>query len=281
MRRVLAGALVAASLVTGVSAYAGATLKGWITGVDERAQTIQLDGQALSVRGLRVTGGALEPGVFVKIDKGAIKVKPQRPPLDEVIRFPVKGPDNPGRVEFSHVRHFNALGAKSCATCHSSEMGLRAAAPDSARTSAALASHAPASRARFCASCHDGSAPPSGPGSPGGRGNVAVFTMAKTGDAGSCQRCHAPADHGRDFTAAHGDIAERSGARACRACHAQDWTPRDRQLQAGLLAAERTLAANPDDPRAALVVGPNNFCVHCHRADAEWLDRDGRRAGAR
>jgi hypothetical protein len=37
-----------------------------------------------------------------------------------------------------------------------------------------------------------------------------------------------------------------------------------------LLAAERALARNPDDPTAALAVGPNNFCVSCHRTDDEW-----------
>lgn len=271
--RALAGALVAASVVTAVSAYAGAKLKGWVTHVDERTQTIQLDGRALSVGGLRVSGGPLEPGMFVKIEKGAVKVKPQRRPADDqVIRFPAREPDNPGRVEFSHLRHFSALGAKQCATCHSSEMGLRAARSAPGAMSPALASHGPASRGRFCASCHDGSTMLSPVGKPGGRRDLPVFTMARTDDARSCQRCHAPADHGQDFTVAHGDIAEHSGSRACRTCHRQDWEARDRQLQADVLAAERTLKVHPDDPGAALAVGPNNFCVSCHRTDREWQE---------
>jgi hypothetical protein len=68
----------------------------------------------------------------------------------------------------------------------------------------------------------------------------------------------------------HGEVAEHGRGSACASCHRQDWTASDRQLQSELLAAERALKGNPDDSRAALTVGPNNFCVHCHRADTKW-----------
>lgn len=107
--------------------HADSKLKGWVTKVDPAAQTIELGGQTVSTRDVRVTGGPLDVGAFVSIDKGRIKVKPQRRPADDqVIQYPAKGQGNPGRVEFSHVRHFNALGAKQCTTCHSPEMGLTA-----------------------------------------------------------------------------------------------------------------------------------------------------------
>lgn len=41
-----------------------------------------------------------------------------------------------------------------------------------------------------------------------------------------------------------------------------------------ILAAEKALGTNPDDPSAARAVGPNNFRVYCHRADREWLEGD-------
>ncbi len=198
-----------------------------------------------------------------------------RPPDDVVVRFPAGGAGNPGRVEFSHVRHFGALAEKRCAACHSPEMGLLTSPSYASRTAdPALDPHGPKSLGRYCATCHDGSTRLSQTGALAGRADTAVFTAARTGDAGSCLRCHAPRDHGADFTARHGDVAERSGGQACLGCHAQDWRPRDRQAQAALLAAERTLAAKPDDPAAALVVGPNNTCVYCHRTDRKWLERD-------
>jgi hypothetical protein len=106
-----------------------------------------------------------------------------------------------------------------------------------------------------------------------GRRDILIFTAFKTADAGVCQRCHAPADHGRDFSNTHGDVAHKQGRQACLGCHAQDWRSRDRKMQRDLLAAEQTLRTNADDERASRVVGANNFCVYCHRADPEWLER--------
>jgi len=129
-RRSTAALVTAALVLLAASAYAGAKLSGWVTQVDQRAQTMKVDGVAVPLQGLRVTGGTLEPGVFVKVEKGRVKVKPQRPPADdEVVRYPVKDPQNPGRVEFSHLRHFNALGEKQCKTCHSPEMKLLTGGP--------------------------------------------------------------------------------------------------------------------------------------------------------
>jgi nitrate/TMAO reductase-like tetraheme cytochrome c subunit len=187
----------------------------------------------------------------------------------------VKSPENPGRSAFSHLRHFNALGEKQCKTCHSPEMGLITSPSYASRVSdPALEPHGPKSLGRFCGSCHNGTTRLSQVGALRGRPDAPVFPTAKTGDPASCQRCHAPRDHGADFTAAHGHITERRGPRSCFACHAHAWGPADRQLQAELLAAERTLKANPDDPKAALAVGPNNFCVYCHRTDSEWREGD-------
>jgi hypothetical protein len=135
---------------------------------------------------------------------------------------------------------------------------------------AALDPHGPASVGRFCASCHNGGLSPAHMSPRAGGKDAAIFTTATTSNPASCQRCHAPADHGRDFTPMHGDLAEHGRGTACASCHRQDWTAADRQRQAELLAAERALKAHPDDSRAALAVGPNNFCVHCHRADAKW-----------
>jgi hypothetical protein len=75
------------------------------------------------------------------------------------------------------------------------------------------------------------------------------------------------ADHGANFTAQHGDVVEKIGRKPCLPCHAQDWGRRDRQ------ALTELLTANPSDIPAAHVIGPNNFCVYCHRTDTEWLEQ--------
>jgi hypothetical protein len=252
--------------------HADSKLKGWVTKVDPAAQTIEVAGQTVSTRDVRVTGGPLDVGAFATLDKGRIKVKPQRRPADDqVFQYPAKGQGNPGRAEFSHVRHFNALGAKQCATCHSPEMGLTASSSRAGgAASSALDPHAPQSIGHFCASCHDGTRRLSQAGILAGRADRVVFTSLRTADPQSCQRCHAPADHGRDFTAAHGDVAEHSGSKPCLGCHSLSWSAREQALHADFLAAEKALKANPDDPRAALVIGSENFCVNCHRADGKW-----------
>ena len=252
--------------------HADSKLKGWVTKVNPAAQTIEIDGQALSIKDTPVAGGPIEPGVFVSIGKGRIKVKPQRRPAgDQLIRYEVKGQGNPGRVEFSHLRHFDAVGAKECKACHSPEMGLTATpGRPGANAASALDPHGPQSTGRFCVNCHDGTTRSSQVGTPGARVARVVFTGLKTADSRTCQRCHAPADHGRDFTAAHGDVAEHSGGKPCLGCHVQSWGVRDQGLHASFLAAEKTLKANPDDPKAALVVGSENFCVYCHRTDGKW-----------
>lgn len=269
-------AIGAAALLVATGAAAGSRLAGWVTRVDETAGTIEIDGRVIDVRGLTVRRGPLEPGVFASLEGGRLKVARQRrSPDDVVVRFPVRVPGDPGRVEFSHVRHFGALARKDCSTCHSPEMGLvtspayASRAPDPAREP-----HAPSSLGRFCATCHNGTTRLAQVGALAGRADAAVFTAARTGDDRSCQRCHAPPDHGADFTARHDDLAERTGGQACLGCHAEDWRPRDRQAQADLLAAERRLVADPDDPAAARTVGPDNFCVYCHRTDGEWRERD-------
>ena len=253
-------------------AYADSKFKGWVTRVNPADQTIEVDGRTIPTRDVPVTGGPLEPGVFVSAGKGRIKVKPQRRPAeDQVLHYPAARAETPGRVEFSHIRHFGALGEKRCATCHSPEMGL-ATNPTYASRAAdpALEPHNPKSVGRYCTNCHNGATSISQVGSTRRQAGPGIFTSLKTRDRKSCQRCHAPADHGRDFTPVHGETAEHSGSRPCLTCHAQDWSVGDRQLHAGLLAAEQTLKANPNDSPAALAVGPNNFCVYCHRQDTKW-----------
>lgn len=266
---------VAALLVLlGGVGYAAAKLKGWVTQVDLATHTLQLGDQTISMQGKRITKGTLEIGAFVAIEGGKIEVKPQRlPPGDEIVRFAVKTQDNPGRVAFSHLRHFNALGDKQCKTCHSPEMGLVTSPSYGSQTpDPTLEVHSPQSLGRYCATCHNGVTRFSQVGTLRGRQDTAIFTAFKINDPRSCQHCHAPADHGEDFTATHGDVSEKHGKRACLPCHAQDWGAHDRQMQRDLLAAEKTLQGNPDDAQAALVVGPHNFCVYCHRTDHEWLE---------
>lgn len=275
-RSLIWGPILALALLGG-PASADSRLKGWVTQSDPGGRTIQVGGQSIPTDGMRVTGGSLEPGAFVSVDSGRIKVKAPRPPADDqIILFAAKGPENPGRSQFSHLRHFNALGEKQCKTCHSPEMGLLTSPAYASRaTDPGREPHGPKSLGRFCATCHNGATRLSQVGVLGGRRDASVFTTARIEDPRSCQRCHAPADHGSDFTPRHGDIAEhRGGAQACLACHAQAWGPADRQQHARLLAAEQTLKANPDDPKAALAVGPNNFCVYCHRRDTKWQGED-------
>ena len=265
----IAPALVALAMSL---AYADSKLKGWVTKVNPAEQTIEVDGRTIPTKSVLVTGGPLEPGVFVSAGKGRIKVKPQRRPAeDQLVRYSAARAENPGRVEFSHLRHFDALGEKRCTTCHSSEMGL-AMNPTHASRAAdpTLEPHGPRSAGRFCTNCHNGTTSISQVSATRREPGPGIFTSLKTRDPEACRRCHAPADHGRDFTSVHGETAERAGSRPCLTCHVQDWSARDRQRHAGFLAAEQTLKANPDDPTAALAVGPNNFCVYCHRRDTKW-----------
>jgi hypothetical protein len=114
MKRLLLWGLAAATVLLGGAAQADSEVKGWVTRVDPAGQTVEVNGQTLPLARLRVTGGALEPGVFVEIERGRIKVKPQRPPADDqIIRVLGEGARNPGRSEFSHLRHFNALGTSN------------------------------------------------------------------------------------------------------------------------------------------------------------------------
>lgn len=274
MRRggALIWSVIPAVALLGGSSFADSNPKGWVTQVDSGAQTIQMSGHTVPARAMRAAGVSLESGAFVSAEREGKKVKPQRPPADDqVIRFPIKGPNNPGRVVFSHLRHFNALGEKQCKTCHSPEMGLLTSPSYASRVAdPALEPHGPQSLGRYCATCHNGTTRLSQVGALGERRDGPIFTAAKTVDPRTCHRCHAPGDHGGDFTRAHGEIVEHRGAQACLTCHAQDWGPSDRQRHADLLAAETTLKANPDDQKAALAVGPNNFCVYCHRTDSKW-----------
>ena len=249
-------------------------LEGWVTKFDPATQVIEVNGETISLRGMKaVGGGRLATGVFVSVDRGRmVRVKPQQLPAEEqVSRFPAKQKENPGRTEFSHVRHFNALGQKECKTCHSDEMGLGISSTYASRVAdPALEAHAQSSLGRFCTACHNGTTLLAEVGTLRQRMDVPIFTAAKTGDSRSCERCHIPADHGSDFTPKHGGLVERSGVRACGPCHATDWTARDQQQHANLQAAEKALKINADDARAAGAVGPNNFCVYCHRTENEW-----------
>ncbi len=259
-----------ATLLSGLG-YAALPRQGWVMDVQPEEQTIQVGGYNLSIRGRQIVGGPLERGAFVEIDAKRITVKAPRLPLDDrVSLFPVQHPAQPGRVGFSHLRHFNALGEGQCTTCHAPEGNLTSRPAMDPSLDPTQEAHTPDSLGRFCSKCHDGVTRLAQVGVPRHRPDRTIFTAFKTAAPVTCLRCHVPKDHGDDFTLKHGAMAKRSGSTACRTCHSQDWTPEDRQALHAFLATEQALLRPPDDTRPALVVGPNNFCVYCHRTDTAW-----------
>ena len=161
-----------------------------------------------------------------------------------------------GRIDFSHERHFAALGNKDCTACHAEKFGL---GQEAKRVSLAgpreAEPHAAKSLGRFCANCHRPD------------NALKAFTaFGKPGDR-SCAHCHAPASHGADFTSRHGDRAEH-GAAECAECHrgAGKISPAEQKQAQQYQAAQLALAKNPEDKAAFQTTLPNNFCAYCHGA---------------
>lgn len=224
-------------------------------------------GRALLSDGTPIPPGLnLLPGQYVEVEKGKVKPKEQwQPPQDLVRVFLPKGE---GRVVFSHERHFALLGAKgsTCETCHTAldeNKTWKSLAP-----SPGLEAHATTSLGRFCATCHDGRTRPNAlPGSQSSLKNPIFPAFGSKGEK-TCNQCHAPKDHGSDFTAGHGDLAE-GNAQRCATCHrgAQGISPQERAMTLAFQKAQMALIRNPDDEAAFNRVLPANFCAYCHGLD--------------
>ncbi|MGE3540347.1 MAG: cytochrome c3 family protein [Candidatus Tectimicrobiota bacterium] len=261
--------MLVGSILLGSLGYAAAPQRGWVTEVHPETQTIQVGARTVSTKGRQIVGTPLERGAFVAIDAQRIIVKPQRLPLDDrVSQF--TGQTQPGRVGFSHLRHFHALGEGQCSACHASEGQLASRPALTPTVDPTQEAHADASLGRFCTRCHNGLTRLTQVGVLGHRPDRVIFTAFRTATSMSCQRCHVPKDHGDDFTLQHGSLAKQRGSASCLPCHSQDWQPEDRQRLSAFLAAEQPVLTPPEDTRPSLVVGPNNFCVYCHRADTAW-----------
>lgn len=267
------------TLTLGFAALALALASGykvflWIK-VDPETQALSLSDGTPLPEGL---AGFAIPGQFVEFKGQRVKIKKQwRPPLDLEKTYL---PKETSRVVFSHERHFAALGAKAtaCETCHRTldqNKTWKSLAP-----TPALEPHGPTSLGRFCATCHDGKTsiqqvaariPQAKPPSQG-----TIFTTFGKAQSPSCQGCHAPKDHGQDFTPRHGELAEHGQARTCGTCHRGV----DRLSGAEALQVERfrqaqlRLLQNPEDPTAAHLTLPNNFCAYCHGLDQKAWEED-------
>lgn len=266
--------LLAVCISIGGLGYAASKRFGWVTDLQPEAETMQVGELVMSTQGREIVGAPLQRGAFVEVEAQRITVKPQRLPLaDRVSQFSAPGPGHLGRVGFSHLRHFNALGEGQCTTCHTTEGELVWRRAEDLAGAPGSEAHSSTSLGRFCQTCHDGVTRLSQVGVRRYRPERVVFTAMKTALATSCLRCHVPQEHGDDFTLGHGEVAKRGGKAACQTCHSQDWTPEDRQAQADFLATEPAWLAFPEATGPALVAGPNNFCVYCHRIDATWQEQ--------
>ena len=261
--------VLAVGVLLASAGYTASALRGWVTDVHPETQTIQVGPQSVSTRGREIIGAPLERGAFGELAARRITVKAQRLPLDDrVSQFTALG--QPGRVGFSHLRHFNALGEARCKACHAEEGQLASRPVLDPTVDPRNEPHTPTSLGRFCARCHDGSSRLSQVGVLHYRSDMAIFTAFTTATPMSCRRCHVPREHGEDFTLRHGSLVQQGGNTACLTCHRQDWGPEDRQALKAFLAAEQPILTPPEGEPSSFVVGPNNFCLYCHRTDTAW-----------
>ena len=225
------------------------------------------------------------PGVFLSPPRGGGPMTERaewRPPQDIEVTYQ---PTNVTRVVFSHERHFGALGAKDCKTCHAEEKGLGAGiAFKSLAADVALEPHVEKSTGRFCAECHHENYKVSDIPAAKSAEDFAIFSaLGKMGDT-SCSRCHAPNDHALDYTAGHGRPAEGS-AQSCNECHrgSTTITPASLTMASQYREAQLVLVKNADDSEAFHKTLPNNFCAYCHLQDQRpWpTRRGGARGGPR
>jgi mono/diheme cytochrome c family protein len=206
----------------------------------------------------------LEPGQFVEITGSVVrKLEQWRSPSDIEKRYNTSA----GRVNFSHERHFGALGGKNCIACHADEKGLAKGEPiESKAPSVDLEPHGTTSTGRFCSGCHNGNtkARDAAGGQP--KLNVTIYTAFGNKNSASCNQCHVPASHGADFTANHPDLVSAAGVQTCTTCHRGG---KSISLQAlgqakTFVHAQQKLARDPQDTSAFALTLPNQFCSYCH-----------------
>jgi Cytochrome c7 and related cytochrome c len=214
----------------------------------------------------------LDPGQFVEITGSVVKSLEQwRSPNDIEKRYTTTA----GRVNFSHERHFGALGGKNCIACHADEKGLAKGEPiESKAPTVALEPHGATSTGRFCSGCHNASTKASEAAGGQPKLNVTIFTSFGQKDSASCNRCHTPASHGADFTANHPDLVSAAGIGSCTTCHRGG---KDISLQAlgqakTFVHAQQNLARNPQDTSAFAATLPNQFCSYCHANQSNFFN---------
>jgi mono/diheme cytochrome c family protein len=245
---------------------AGSKSLAWVT-LDPTTNTYRLS------NGDGFTNTAnLEPGQFVEISGSAVRGLEQwRSPNDIEKRYNTSA----GRVNFSHERHFGALGGKNCIACHADEKGLAKNEPiQSKAPSADLEPHAVTSTGRFCSGCHNANTKAADAAGGQPKLNVTIFSSFGKTDNASCNMCHVPASHGADFTANHPDLVGATGVNSCNTCHRGG---KEISLQAlgqakTFVHAQQKLAHNPQDESAFAARLPNQFCSYCHANQSNFFN---------
>jgi hypothetical protein len=241
----------------------------WIKYDAQAKQAVLSNGEPLT--------NSLTPGYLVSYDRqGILRTRQQwRPPQDIIKTWPAT--NGTTRVNFSHERHFGALGNKDCKVCHAAEKGLGLSKPfPSLAKTPEMEPHSDISEGRFCANCHRSDLKTSE--LPGAKPSVDVAMFTALGVKGdrSCNSCHVPADHGIDFTRGHG---ERAGARQqCVACHrgATSASQPDLAQARSYQQAQIKLISNPEDKNAFQQTLPDIFCAYCHSLDQRpWRGEGG------
>jgi hypothetical protein len=218
-----------------------------------------------------INNDKFEPGQFVEITGSVVRSLEQwRSPSDIEKRYTTSA----GRVNFSHERHFGALGGKNCIACHADEKGLAKGEPiESKAPSVELEPHGVTSTGRFCSGCHNANtkAKDAAGGQP--KLNVTIFTSFGKKDNASCNQCHTPASHGADFTANHPDLVSVVGVETCTTCHRGGKTINLQALGQArtFVHAQRKLAKDPSDTSAFAATLPNQFCSYCHANEENFF----------
>ena len=257
-----------------------ATRRGGRGGALEQFPWVKYDADSKSIK---LSDGStptqnFTPGAFLGRGRGGGALTERnewRPPQDIEVTYT---PTNETRVMFSHERHFGAMGVKDCKTCHAEEKGLGANADfKSFAADPASEPHGAKSDGRFCAECHRDNFKTSDIPAAKASVDVTLFSaLGKKGDT-SCAHCHAPSDHGADFTAGHGRLAE-NGAQRCAECHrgSTSIAPAELTLATQYREAQLVLVKNEEDTDAFHKTLPNNFCAYCHLTDQRpWPTRRG------
>ena len=214
----------------------------------------------------------LEPGQFVEITGSVVRGLEQwRSPNDIEKRYTAAA----GRVNFSHERHFGALGGKNCIACHADEKGLAKGEPiESKAPSIDLEPHGATSTGRFCSGCHNANTKAADAAGGQPKLNITIFTAFGKKDSASCNMCHAPASHGADFTANHPDLVSAAGVESCATCHrgGKEITLQALGQAKTFVHAQQKLAHNPQDESAFAARLPNQFCSYCHANQSNFFN---------